>query len=698
MSAVPSAGPEVLAGSYDPAAVFRAAFDASPDGLLIIGHDGRIVMASQCTVELLGYPLAELIGLSIESLVPEDTRARHAAYRGAYNEHPRTRLMGTRSDLVARRKNGSEVQIEIALSPLHTQGMPLTLAAIRGISEYPRVKRALLQARYSECVASVGQLAVNARDPQVIIAELPRIIATALEVDVAMVFLLERDRAWLRVASGVGMIESEQIGALLPFQPDTSPGLVLAQGSPLVIADYRTEQRFVVAAPYLEAGLLSAMAVPISDRGRIIGALTVRTRQLRTFGEDEVRFLQATASVLATSLQRANSEEALSHAERLESVGQLTGGIAHDFNNLLTVIQGNLQVLDELPSDAQQLERKPLLDAAMRATRRAAELTTKLLAFSRRQVLQPVSIPSNAMLESMVELLRRTLDQRIVIDLELEDDCPSVRADQALLESALLNIAINARDAMPDGGVLHLKATHRAEIPESIREELLMHQAPFGYVAIRISDTGVGMSDEVKERAFEPFYTTKEAGRGTGLGLSTVYGFITQSKGAVTIDTAPGSGTSITLFVPAAGATDDLPAAGPTTPSGDLKGVSLLLIEDDPEVQRIARRFAEDAGCRVVAASSAEAGLQLIESGMRFDILLTDIALGAGMRGTEMASRAQAFDATIGIVLTSGYSTELIEADELAPPGWELLAKPYSREVFAGALGRAAALRRQATL
>lgn len=688
--------PAAVPGSQDEAAILQAAFCASPDALLVVDQLGTIVMASELAESMLGYAPRELIGMGIEALVPDATRARHAAYRHAYDEAPKARLMGTRTDLVARRKDGSEVMVEIALSPLRAHGLPLTVAAIRSVAEYPRVKQALLQVRYSECVATLGRLAVDARHTQVMMDNLPRLVADALQVDVAMVFLLEPDHAFLRVVSGVGMVPSEQIGTLLPFQPDTSPGLVLAQGQPLVIPDYRSESRFVVAPAYLEAGLLCAMAVPVSDRGRIIGALTVRSRRLRTFGDDEIRFLQATATLLATTLQRAKSEEALSHAERLESVGQLTGGIAHDFNNLLTVIQGNLEVLADLPEETPLPDRQVLIDAATRATRRAAELTAKLLAFSRRQVLQPVTVHVNGMLESMVELLRRTLDQRILIEVELEDDCPAVRADQALLESALLNIAINARDAMSDGGVLHLKATHRAEIPQLILEELAEHgSTPLGYVAIRISDTGVGMTDEVKERAFEPFYTTKQAGRGTGLGLSTVYGFITQSKGAITIDSAPGSGTSITLFVPAVAEVEERVAAPPTQ-TQDVTGMRMLLVEDDLEVQRIAQRLAEALGCQVVTAFTAEAGLDILQSGQPFDILLTDIALGAGMRGTELASRAQAIDAHLAIVLTSGYSAELIEADDLAPPGWELLAKPYSKENFGQAIGRVAALRQLA--
>ncbi len=199
-------------------------------------------------------------------------------------------------------------------------------------------------------LAHLGRIAVDSRDPQVLLDQVPTIAAQALEVGVAMVFLLEADRLHFRVASGVGHINGEALGCLIANRPETPQGFVLAQGRPVIVDDYRTERRFLVPQAYLAAGLASGLAVPLTDRGKLIGALTVRSHEAKRFGDDERRFLESLSNLLATSLQRAQSEEALNHAQRLESVGQLTGGIAHDFNNLLTIIQGNLQVLEELPS------------------------------------------------------------------------------------------------------------------------------------------------------------------------------------------------------------------------------------------------------------------------------------------------------------------------------------------------------------
>jgi PAS domain S-box-containing protein len=684
----PSHGPALPSG-IDERTVFRSLFVAYPDSLLLVDQAGVIVMANPEAAKLLGYTVDELTGLPVDALVPDAIRPRHAAYREAYGHAPRPRPMGTQMELVAKRKDGSEVMVEIALSPLQSHGLPFVVAAIRDIGAYPRVKQALQRARYGEHLAQLGRLAVHARDPQALLDHVPVIAAEALQLDDAMVLLLESNLLEFRVASGVGLLPGQELDARVPNRPDTLPGLVLMQGGAVTVPDLRTEQRFVVPQAWLIAELTSALAVPLSDRGRSIGALVVQSRTLQRFGDDELRFLESLSNLLATSLQRARSEEALSHAQRLESVGQLTGGIAHDFNNLLTVIQGNLQVLEDLPALAQESYGQQLVGAATRATKRAAELTSKLLAFSRRQVLQPTQVDVNALLGSLSDMLRRTLDQRIHIEVSAAPSCPLALADAGQLEAALLNIAINARDAMPEGGTLRFRSVVCDSLPAELHRELDDPSAPGGrFVAIVISDTGIGMPDEVKERAFEPFFTTKDAGRGTGLGLSTVYGFVKQSKGAVAIDSQPGAGTTVVLYIPRPWNVD-APADDGDTAAGALsRGLKVLLVEDDAEVRSIVTTFLLALGCEVVMASSGEQALQALAPDAAFDLLLTDIALGAGMRGTLLAAEAQRRFPQLAILLMSGFSAELIDADSDSPPSWELLRKPYSRDELARAIAR----------
>ena len=694
-----------LPSGIDGYGVFRTLFAANPDALVVADARGAIVLANSAAAQLLGYSVEELVALNVDALVPDGIRPQHAAYRADYAHSPKARPMGNGMELVAKKRDGSEVMVEISLSPLQSHGLPLVVAAIRGIGAYPRVKQALQRARYGEHLAQLGRLAVDSRDPQVLLDEVPAIAARALEVDLAAVFLLEADRLHFRVASGVGVLASEALGSLLVNRPDTPHGFVLAQGQPVVVDDYRTERRFAVPPAYLQAGLASGLAVPLTDMGKVVGVLAVRSREAKRFGDDELRFLQSLSNLLATSLQRAQSEEALNHAQRLESVGQLTGGIAHDFNNLLTIIQGNLQVLEELPELAGHVWGQHLVDAATRATKRGAELTGKLLAFSRRQVLQPAPVDVGALLNSLADMLRRTLDQRIRIDVEVTPVCPPVLADPGQLESALLNIAINARDAMPEGGNLRFGVEACAELPSEIRNEPDPPSELFGgFVAISITDTGAGMPEEVKERAFEPFFTTKEAGRGTGLGLSTVYGFVKQSKGAVVIDSAPDQGTTVTLYIPQASTVDlgavdaadaadlaelaDLAEASQNAPQS-LAELKVLLVEDESEVRAVVRTFLDRLGCVVTAAASGEQALlalQALGPDASFDLLLTDIALGPGMRGTQLAALVQKQDPKTAVLLMSGFSSELLEADRDSPPNWELLRKPYSRDELARAI------------
>jgi CheY-like chemotaxis protein len=331
------------------------------------------------------------------------------------------------------------------------------------------------------------------------------------------------------------------------------------------------------------------------------------------------------------------------------------------------------------------------MGAAARATRRGAELTGKLLAFSRRQMLQPIAVDTHALLHSLADMLRRTLDQRIRIEIDTAPGCPPVVADPGQLESALLNIAINARDAMPEGGTLRFRTELCGALPEALRSERNdpNSNAAARFVAISIADSGTGMSEEVKERAFEPFFTTKEAGRGTGLGLSTVHGFVNQSRGAVAIDSKAGRGTTVTLYLPQqeeAGppATED-ERADETIPPG----LRVMLVEDDAEVRKVVHTFLATLGCDVVTAATAEQALSALDAGAGpFDLLLSDIALGAGMRGTRLAIEVQQRFPRLAVLLMSGFSSELLDADREVPQSWELLRKPYSRSELARAMAK----------
>lgn len=673
-------------------AVYRSLFNAYPDALLLVDTAGHIVLANSAASSLLGYGPDELHGLTVEDLVPDSIRPRHAQYRDAYGRAPRSRPMGTQMELVAKRKDGSEVMVEIALSPLQQQGLPYVVAAIRGIGAYPRVKQALKRARHAECIARMGRLAVDARDPEVLLHELPPAAAEALEADLGVLYVLEADGQQFRVVGGRAALPGGE-PPRLPNRPDTAPGQVYARGEPVRVPDTRLHAGIGLQDPAAGNAYRAAVGVPVAERGRTLGVLLARWQEPHDIGDDDVRFLESMANLLATVLQRAQSEAALRHAQRLESVGQLTGGIAHDFNNLLTVIHGNLQVLEDLPAVAADPMAPELVAAASRACRRGADLTGQLLAFSRRQVLQPRPVDLHKMLPALADMLRRTLDRRIVIEVLIEPDCPACRADPGQLESALLNIAINARDAMPEGGTLRFMARRAQRLPAGVPEDHAADHAlydPAAFVAISLSDTGAGMSEAVKARAFEPFFTTKEAGRGTGLGLSTVYGFARQSQGGITLDSTPGAGTTVTLYIPAVA--EQVPArpAGLEATPGVPAGLYVMVVEDEPAVQQVVQAFLHNWGCEVIAFPSAEPALAaLSQPGQRVDLLLSDVVLGPGMRGTALAVHARQLRPDMPVLLMSGYSSELLAGEAAGGPGApELLRKPFTKAELAQAIAR----------
>ena len=714
INAVTAALNSALPAGVDENLIFRTLFAANPDANLVADGNGNIVLANPAACTMFGYTSNELVGLNVDALVPDSIRPRHAAYRAGYAHQPRSRPMGTGMELVAKRRDGSVVMVEISLSPLIGQGPPLVVAAIRSIADYPRVKQALQRARYGEHLAQLGRLAVDVRDTQVVLEQATVIAAQALQIESAFVHFIEPDNLHFRVVSRFQLHEleahadrtSQALGSWVPNQPDTLPGYLLtadlAANPAVVVSDHTTERRFKVPADRISAGWASSMAVALTDRGKVIGTLTVASKEAKRFGDDEVRFLESLCNLLATSLQRAQSEDALSHAQRLESVGQLTGGIAHDFNNLLTVIQGNLQVLEGLPEMGGQEWGQHLIASALRATQRGAELTGKLLAFSRRQMLQPRQVDLSLLLESLADMLRRTVDQRIRISVDVAADCPAVLVDPGQLESALLNLAINARDAMPEGGLLRFSVQACINLPGQVKHELASAaEAAAGrsppnspaarYVSLVVTDTGGGMPDAVKERAFEPFFTTKALGRGTGLGLSTVYGFVKQSQGAITVDSTPGVGTTLSLYLPQSPAADASISGDEVLGHALQAGLKVLLVEDDPEVAAVADTFLKAMACAVTKASSGEQAWQLLQSGGSFDLLLTDIALGPGMRGTQLAVQAAALRPHLAVLLTSGFSSELIDADRDSPLSWALLPKPYTRQDLTSAVALAMA-------
>lgn len=375
--------------------------------------------------------------------------------------------------------------------------------------------------------------------------------------------------------------------------------------------------------------------------------------------------------ILADITQRKRAEEHLRQYQRLQAVGQLTGGVAHEFNNLLLVVLGNAEVLAQSLNDQPQLKERA--EFVLRAAERGADLTHRLLAFSRRQPLRPVSLDVNEVMSGMKAFTGVTLDARTDLQVEIDPDIWHLTSDRTQLESALLNLIINARDAMPAGGKITIRASN-AEI-ESDGADLKSGR----YVAIEVEDTGCGMSEEVMVKAVEPFFTTKEVGKGTGLGLSMVHGFVKQSGGDLQIDSQMGVGTRVRLLLPATCAPTDAyrdVAVLQIKPRGE---VTVVIAEDDPQVLVTTTAMLIDLGYHVMGAADGPAALDVLRRTSRADVLLTDVIMPKGMSGLDLARQAVAIHAQIKVLFMSGYNENVIVHEGVVDRDVVLLHKPFTR-------------------
>ncbi len=383
--------------------------------------------------------------------------------------------------------------------------------------------------------------------------------------------------------------------------------------------------------------------------------------------------------------RRKEVETALVNAQKMEAVGQLTGGIAHDFNNLLTVITGNLELLQmQLDEEADH----DLLAEALDAAQLGADLTSRLLAFARRSMLSPQSIAANTLIENMSGILARTLRGNILVETRLGSDIWDVEADPGQVENALLNLAVNARDAMPDGGRLVIETSNISVEDEFFTKETGV--ATGDYVRISMADTGVGMGPETLERAFEPFFTTKEVGKGTGLGLSMVFGFARQSNGHATIYSEAGVGTTVNVYLPRAlaegsGIEEQSDKTAEGFPVGN--GQTILVVEDDERVRKLSVERLRRLNYNVCEATDGASALKLLGSTVVIDAVFTDIVMPGGMSGYQLANEIHQVNPTMPVLMTSGYAEELFENGNRPGSLPKLLRKPYKLDELARAMG-----------
>ncbi|WP_416740836.1 response regulator [Pseudomonas sp. NFX71] len=429
---------------------------------------------------------------------------------------------------------------------------------------------------------------------------------------------------------------------------------------------------------------------PVTLISLVTTALRGRRRQyeardrLIDLSQSELR-LQTTLETLEQQVeertaQLRHNEEALRQSQKMEAVGQLTGGIAHDFNNMLTGIIGSLELLRRRLARGRTEDLDSLIDLGVTSANRAAGLTHRLLAFSRRQSLDSKPVAMNTLVVSMGELLQRSINESIHLDMQLSEPLWVAEADPNQLESALLNLVINARDAMPDGGNLVVSTGNR--YLDSDFTEAHSNLEPGDYVVLSVTDSGCGMPQSTINRAFDPFFTTKPIGQGTGLGLSMIYGFSKQSRGHVAIHSEVGEGTTVSLFLPRF--SGDLPQDCPSDVQHALfaqNGETVLIVEDDPAVRVLVSTVLSDLGYAFVEAGDADSAVPILDSGQRIDLMISDVGL-PGMNGRQLAEIGRQYRPDLKVLFITGYAEHAAVRGGFLDPGMQMITKPFTFDLL----------------
>jgi signal transduction histidine kinase len=429
---------------------------------------------------------------------------------------------------------------------------------------------------------------------------------------------------------------------------------------------------------------------PVTLISLVTTALRGRRRQyeardrLVDLSQSELR-LQNTLETLEQQVeertaQLRHNEEVLRQSQKMEAVGQLTGGIAHDFNNMLTGIIGSLELLRRRLARGRIEDLDSLIDLGVTSANRAAGLTHRLLAFSRRQSLDSKPVQMNNLVVSMGELLQRSVNESIRLDMQLSDQLWVAEADPNQLESALLNLVINARDAMPDGGNLVVETSNRHLDVQFTQPHSNLD--PGDYVVLSVTDTGCGMPQSTINRAFDPFFTTKPIGQGTGLGLSMIYGFSKQSRGHVAIQSEVGKGTTVSLYLPRFGGEvpRDLPVESPH-PLSASNGETVLIVEDDPAVRVLVSTVLSELGYAFVEADDADSAMPILDSGQRIDLMISDVGL-PGMNGRQLAEIGRQYRPELKVLFITGYAEHAAVRGGFLDSGMQMITKPFTFDLL----------------
>ena len=601
--------------------------DAAPDGILLVGSDGRVRYANQAIGSLFGYPHQELLGIAVERLIPGRSRGRHVRDRAEYMAQPRPRSMGLGLQLHGLRSDGSEVPVEISLAPMTVEQRKLIVVIVRDATEQRKLEQERL--RYAQAHAV-----------EEIVAGLEAIVWESTTPDRESLCYLGGREAML-----LGYPRSQWL----------QPGFWLSVLHP---EDRLTALSFAETAREQDTFELHYRLIAADGTVR-------QVRDIVSVARDQHGAITRLRGVITDITERLEIADRLTQAQKMEAVGQLAGGIAHDFNNLLTIVSGYARRLLSRPELAAARDD---LDQILTASDRAAQLTRELLAFARRGESAATLLDLSTLMRDLEPMLRRLLAGDIVFDFQLEPGVPRVMMDRTVLEQILMNLLLNASDAMPAGGTLTVTTKSRS-VDEAQAERRGLQ--PGDYALLSIADTGVGIPAEMLPRIFEPFFSTK-GDKGTGMGLATVYGAIDQASGWIDVDSTVGQGTTFAVMLPA--------AATPAEPPSevDQERITLLLVEDEPALRKLVVTMLEEKGYAVLQAGN---GLDAIAVAERhrgeIDLLITDVVMPR-LSGPELAQQLRSLRPGVEILFMSGYNDSRLVNRGIEQADANLLVKPFT--------------------
>ncbi len=669
-----------LAKHQNSEAWFRAIAAGTSDAYLAVSLDGRVIVFNPAAEALFACPLNSALGRDIAGCgLPEKLRQ---AIADAICDARAGAAVPRRNFEIEGFAGGARPQCAEADVFAAGAGREMFVAVhLHDVTKRRQAEKKSQQlSRILRTMSAGNQAMVRAADEDELYREMCRAIVELGGYRMAWLGVAENDEERTIRPAAIAGHEAGYLSKMKMSWADNPwgrgpAGATIRMGIPQFNNDMAANP---VMAPWreaaLERGYLSSIAAPLKDKDRVFGVLSIYADEANAFGCEEQALLGELAEnvsfgivTLRTRSAHDRMEHALLHAQKMEAIGQMAGGIAHDVNNVLQIVEAAARLMERRPGDAafREMSIKSILDAAGRAS----SLTRQLLAFSRRGALEAKTVAPSLEAPKWRDLMKRSVREDVRVDAEIPAGIWPVLCDPNSLEVALINLAVNARDAMPSGGTLTLTARN-------------ISAGATDFVEFSVADTGCGIDPEVLPRVFEPFFTTKATGLGTGLGLSQVYGFATQSGGGVEIASAPGHGTTITLRLPRSQRQE--PAAPPDEATAAPLRLNLLIVDDNVEVALAVKNMAIALGCSATVADSPAKALHDLATG-QFDALVTDLAM-PGLSGLELAKAAGVRDRALGIILMSGYPQPF----EAQHAGYELLRKPFSPADLQAALKRAA--------